>query len=66
LQRNLEEENQLKEDELLERVTKLKSVSIDIGDYLHNERRALDKLNHDYDTSNDMIKNTLSKLTGIH
>lgn len=64
LQRNLEEENELKEEELLNRVNQLKGISIDIRDYMTNERTRLQKLERDYDTSNDMIKNTLTKLSG--
>ena len=65
LQRNLEEENNLKEEELSDRVNKLKSIAIDIREYMNNEKTKLHKLDRDYDTSNDMIKNTLSKLNGI-
>lgn len=49
LQRNIEEENQLKEEELLDRVGKLKSVSLEIRDYMQNEKAQLNKLNRDYD-----------------
>ena len=65
LQRNLEEENQLREDELYDRVGKLKSLSLEIKDYITNEKDTLYKINRDYDASNDMIKSTLNKLNGI-
>jgi hypothetical protein len=65
LQRNLEEENSLKEEELSDRVNKLKTIAIDIREYMNNEKSRLRKMDNDYDTSNDMIKNTLTKLNGI-
>lgn len=60
----MEEENQLREDELYDRVGKLKSLSLEIRDYISNEKNSLNKLNRDYDTSSDMIKNTLNKVQG--
>ncbi len=60
----MEEENQLREDELYDRVGKLKSLSLEIRDYISNEKTSLNKLNRDYDTSSDMIKNTLNKVQG--
>ncbi|CAD8098118.1 unnamed protein product [Paramecium sonneborni] len=60
LQKNLEEENILKQDELLEKVQKIKHVSLNIQTYLKNEKPQLDKLNNDYDKSIDMVKKSIN------
>lgn len=62
LQRNIEEENELREEELLERVNRLKSVSIDIQSYMKNEKGSLNRLGKDYDSSSGMIKNSITKM----
>lgn len=52
----------MKEDELLDRVTKLKSVSIDIQGYLRNEKTTLNRLNNDYDKSIDLVKKSIGSI----
>lgn len=66
LQRNLEEENTLKETELLERVNKLKDVSLKIESYLHNEKPQFDRLNNDYDKGLDMVKKSINSIGSRH
>jgi hypothetical protein len=44
LQRNIEEENRLKEEDLLTKVNTLKTISLDIQTYMTDEKKQLTTL----------------------
>jgi len=51
---------------LLDKVQKLKHVSLNIQTYLKNEKPSLDKLNNDYDKSIDMVKKSINGIGSIN
>ena len=62
INRNLESENDNKIDELSDKISELKSISLDIRDYMNNESKLLKNMDNDYDNSTNLMGATMKKV----
>ena len=65
INRNLESENDNKIDELSDKISELKSISLDIRDYMNNESKLLKNMDNDYDNSTNLMGATMKKVDQI-
>ncbi|XP_067938337.1 BET1 homolog [Watersipora subatra] len=62
---HIEDENSRAENELADKVTRLKSLTIDIGDEVRYQNKMLNGIDDDFDRGSGFLGSSMKRLTGI-